>query len=126
MNVSLCVFPQACPRLSVLTAAPTKQTETASACLHAWNPARPHHARLVRRADACEYNNGDTQRLGSHCTHTCRSNDTHSYVTRASTTHKQCGFQMGCLDVGHLNDRPQLMSRSFPVEMKDSTSGFWT
>ena len=48
---------QACPRLSVLTAAPTKQTETASASLDAWNPARPDHAWLLRRADASEYNN---------------------------------------------------------------------
>uniref|UniRef100_A0A8P4KJB2 cAMP responsive element binding protein 5b n=1 Tax=Dicentrarchus labrax TaxID=13489 RepID=A0A8P4KJB2_DICLA len=43
---------RACPRLSVLIAAPTKQTETASASLHAWNSARPDHAWLLRCADA--------------------------------------------------------------------------
>lgn len=48
---------QARPRLSVLAAAPTKQTETASASLHAWNSARPDHAWLLCCADAREYDN---------------------------------------------------------------------
>lgn len=52
-----CVHFQACPRLPVLATAPKKQTETASASLHAWNLARPHHARLLGCADACEFNN---------------------------------------------------------------------
>lgn len=52
----VCVSFQASPRLSVLATAPTKQTETASACLHAWNSARPNHARLLRCTDAREYN----------------------------------------------------------------------
>lgn len=59
LSVCVCVSSQACPRLSVLIAAPTKQTETASASLHAWNSARPDHAWLLRCADACEYNKGE-------------------------------------------------------------------
>uniref|UniRef100_A0A3P8NK89 C2H2-type domain-containing protein n=1 Tax=Astatotilapia calliptera TaxID=8154 RepID=A0A3P8NK89_ASTCA len=43
---------QARPRLAVLTTAPTKQTEAASASLHAWNSARPDHARLLCCVDA--------------------------------------------------------------------------
>lgn len=66
--VSVCVYFQASPRLSVLTIAPTKQTETASASLHAWNPARPNHAWLLCCVDARECNNR-LQRMFTHWGH---------------------------------------------------------
>lgn len=72
--VNCSVSLQACPRLSVLVAAPTKQTETASASLHAWNPARPDHAWLLRCADACEYNKGE------HTAHSLMHARTHAAV----------------------------------------------
>ncbi len=84
MSVCLCVSSQACPWLSVLIAAPTKQTETASASLHAWNPARPDHAWLLRCADACEYNNGA---LTGALTHAEPKSLTHMWRQRTCRLH---------------------------------------